>query len=362
MHLSLTRAERLWVVMITPREIEEKGFRMSFRGYNTDDVDDFLQEICDSYTEIYESNRRLKEKTGRLSDAVGQYKSMEDTLSDALNVAGKSADEIEEDANGKAEQIIRNAELTAQSIIGGAEQKIAEEQYRYENIKREIEIYKAKIIELLNAQLCVLKGYPKSASLEEELASEAERNNSVPTDAVAKPKAEKPSKVTDESGDESGEPSGMISESSASAKAADDKGIETDAEIKKPKAPTGGANLTAVENIVKGAAARAAENIIKDSAESAEENIKVTADKTEDIKESHNEIGVSDDKVKDDADDFGDTAEFEPVADSYGNDSENAFDKAADDAASKEYKNCDTESLPCVSMDKNGGYTVHKNQ
>ena len=128
MHLSLTRAERLWVVMITPREIEEKGFRMSFRGYNTDDVDDFLQEICDSYTEIYESNRRLKEKTGRLSDAVGQYKSMEDTLSDALNVAGKSADEIEEDANGKAEQIIRNAELTAQSIIGGAEQKIAEEQ------------------------------------------------------------------------------------------------------------------------------------------------------------------------------------------------------------------------------------------
>ena len=362
MHLSLTRAERLWVVMITPREIEEKGFRMSFRGYNTDDVDDFLQEICDSYTEIYESNRRLKEKTGRLSDAVGQYKSMEDTLSDALNVAGKSADEIEEDANGKAEQIIRNAELTAQSIIGGAEQKIAEEQYRYENIKREIEIYKAKIIELLNAQLCVLKGYPKSASLEEELAAEAERNNSVPTDAVAKPKAEKPSKVTDESGDESGEPSEMISESSTSAKAAGDKGIETDAEIKKPKAPTGGANLTAVENIVKGAAARAAENIIKDSAESAEENIKVTADKTEDIKESHNEIGVSDDKVKDDADDFGDTAEFEPVVDSYGNDSENAFDKAADDAASKEYKNCDTESLPCVSMDENGGYTVHKNQ
>ena len=60
MHLSLTRAERLWVVMITPREIEEKGFRMSFRGYNTDDVDDFLQEICDSYTVIYESIRSLK--------------------------------------------------------------------------------------------------------------------------------------------------------------------------------------------------------------------------------------------------------------------------------------------------------------
>lgn len=82
------------------------------------------------------------------------------------------------------------------------------------------------------------KAIPNRQALKKSLASEAERNNSVPTDAVAKPKAEKPSKVTDESGDESGEPSEIISESSASAKAADDKGIETDAEIKKPKAPT----------------------------------------------------------------------------------------------------------------------------
>lgn len=146
--------------MITPQDIAEKEFRMSFRGYNTEDVDNFLQEVYDCFDEIYNSNQDLKEKTGRLSDAVGQYKSMEDTLNNALNIAGKSADEIEDCANEKAAQIIRNAEITAQSIIAGAEQKIRAEEYRLENIKRETELYKEKIIQLLNAQLSLLDGYP----------------------------------------------------------------------------------------------------------------------------------------------------------------------------------------------------------
>lgn len=151
--------------MVTPQDIAEKGFRISFRGYNTEEVDDFLQEIYDSYIEIYEANQKLNETTDRLSDAVGQYKSMEDTLNDALNIAGMSADEIEKSAHSKASEIIKNAELAANSIIAGAEQKIAAEEYRLENIKREIDTYKAKIVELLNAQLCVLNEYPGSASL-----------------------------------------------------------------------------------------------------------------------------------------------------------------------------------------------------
>lgn len=152
-------------VMVTPQDIETKMFKVSFRGYNTMEVDEFLQEICDSYIELYEENKSLKKKAGLLSDAVGQYKSMEGTLQDALSVADKSADKIEKEAGSKAGEIIKNAELTAQSIIAGAEQKIADEEYRLERIKREIELYKAKVLELLNAQLGVLKEYPTSGGL-----------------------------------------------------------------------------------------------------------------------------------------------------------------------------------------------------
>ncbi len=151
--------------MLTPKDIETKVFKISFRGYDTSEVDDFLQEICDSYLELYESNKKLKDDASRLSEAVGQYKSLEETITDAAKIADMSANDIEIEAKGKAKLIIENAELTANSIVAGAEQRVAEETYRLESIKREVELYKNKIVELLNAQLSVLKGYPQSGSI-----------------------------------------------------------------------------------------------------------------------------------------------------------------------------------------------------
>lgn len=155
--------------MLTPKDIETKIFKISFRGYDVSEVDDFLQEICDSYVEIYSENKKYQDSIKRLSEAVGQYKSMEDTITDAVTVADKSASEIEIDAKQKAAAIIKNAEDTAKSIVAGAEQKIASEAYRLDTIKREIEIYKGKIIDLLNAQLSVLKEYPQSGDFESNL-------------------------------------------------------------------------------------------------------------------------------------------------------------------------------------------------
>lgn len=154
--------------MITPKDIETKMFKVSLRGYNISEVDDFLAEICDDYDKIYAENKELKKRVELLSQAVGDYKSMEGTLTDAVSIAGKSAADISRQANKSAAEIIRNAEITADSIIAGAEQKIAAESYRFESIKKEVEIYKAKIIQLLNAQLSVLKGYPQSGSIESE--------------------------------------------------------------------------------------------------------------------------------------------------------------------------------------------------
>ena len=173
--------------MLTPKDIETKIFKISFRGYDVSEVDDFLQEICDSYVEIYSENKKYQDQIRRLSDAVGQYKSMEETITDAVTVADKSASEIESDAKQKAANIIKNAEITANSIVAGAEQKIADEAYRLDSIKREIEIYKTKIIDLLNAQLSVLKEYPQSGDFKTNLRGEHTqqlwmRKNTEPSD------------------------------------------------------------------------------------------------------------------------------------------------------------------------------------
>ena len=174
--------------MLTPQDIENKMFKISFKGYNTEEVDDFLQQICDSYVELYMESKKYREQNGLLSEAVGQYKSMEGTLQDALSVADKSTGEIEKDAHRKAEAIIKNAEQTAADIVAGAKQKTELELQRFNEIQKKIEIYKEKITDLLNAQVSILSGYP---------ASVTERTETIDTKPVREAKKKEEMKTED---------------------------------------------------------------------------------------------------------------------------------------------------------------------
>lgn len=158
--------------MLTPKDIETKIFKISFRGYDVSEVDDFLQEICDSYVEIYDETKKYLKQIKNLSETVEQYKAMEDTVCNAVTVADKSATEIEAEARQKADDIVKNAKITAESIVAGAKQKTENEENRFNMIKREVEIYKTKIIDLLNAQLSVLKEYPQSGDFKSDLGVE----------------------------------------------------------------------------------------------------------------------------------------------------------------------------------------------
>jgi len=44
---------------ITPMDIEQQEFSRSFRGYNEEEVDDFLDKIVKDYEELINENIRL---------------------------------------------------------------------------------------------------------------------------------------------------------------------------------------------------------------------------------------------------------------------------------------------------------------
>ena len=48
--------------MITPIEIQNKEFRRTFRGYNEEEVDEFLKIITDDFQSLYRENMDLQEK------------------------------------------------------------------------------------------------------------------------------------------------------------------------------------------------------------------------------------------------------------------------------------------------------------
>jgi DivIVA domain-containing protein len=49
---------------LTPVEIQQKVFRLAFRGYNERDVDEFLDHITENLAALHEENKRLREQLG----------------------------------------------------------------------------------------------------------------------------------------------------------------------------------------------------------------------------------------------------------------------------------------------------------
>ena len=158
--------------MLTPQDIENKVFKRGMRGYDVEEVENFLQEVCDSYEKLYKENLVAKERISMLSDAVKQYKSMEDTLQNALAVAQRSGEDVKKNAYGKAEVILKDAENQAAEIINHSAQEVAKVTYQYEQMKRSVEVFRAKVVSLLNAQLDIIKDY-STIQIDEETLREA---------------------------------------------------------------------------------------------------------------------------------------------------------------------------------------------
>lgn len=144
--------------MITPLDIENKRFaKQKLGGYNVDEVDDFLDELTLEYGKLYKENTELKEKKEELDNNVGKYKDIENTLQNTLVMAQKTADEITAVAKQQAEQIVKEAEFSAKSSVEELNSQILVKQKELEDLRKQFDVYKAKMESLLISQLELLK-------------------------------------------------------------------------------------------------------------------------------------------------------------------------------------------------------------
>lgn len=144
--------------MLTPLDIENKRFtKQKLGGYNVDEVDDFLDELTLEYGKLYKENTELKEQKEELDNSVGKYKDIENTLQNTLVMAQKTADDITAVAKQQAEQIIKEAEFSAKNSVEELNAQILVKQKELEDLKKQFDVYKAKMESLLISQLELLK-------------------------------------------------------------------------------------------------------------------------------------------------------------------------------------------------------------
>lgn len=139
--------------MLTPLDIHNKEFSKIFRGYNSDEVDDFLDLIIKDYEHLYRENLDLKEQLEKNKEILGRYKEIEDTLHNTMILAQQTADEVKRNAEKEGDLILREAKNKAEAIIGESKLRIVEANTEYENLRKKVNKSKAQFRSFLMTQL-----------------------------------------------------------------------------------------------------------------------------------------------------------------------------------------------------------------
>ena len=148
--------------MITPLDIENKRFsKQMVNGYSVEEVDDFLDELTVDYTKNYKEVNELRAKVDELNKSLVQYKTIESTLQNTLVMAQSTAEEVKNVAKQKADQIVEEAKANAQKQVDELNNEIILKQKELDDVKKQFDIYKAKMESLLISQLELLKDINK---------------------------------------------------------------------------------------------------------------------------------------------------------------------------------------------------------
>ena len=149
--------------MITPLDIENKTFgKQMVNGYNVEEVKEFMATLLADYEKLYKENIEYKDKITVLNQGIQHYKSIEDTLQNALVVAQGTAETVKKNAKVEAENILKEAEINAIKSVDEINKQTVEKRMQLDDAKKQFDVYKAKMEALLISQLELLKEINKN--------------------------------------------------------------------------------------------------------------------------------------------------------------------------------------------------------
>ena len=132
------------------------------KGYSVEEVDDFLDEIGVDYAKKNKELTEAYKKIEELEASMQKYKTLEETLQNTLIMAQSTAEEVKKVAKQQAEQIVAEAKVSAKKEADGLDQQISYKRKALEDLKKEFDIYKAKMESLLISQLELIKEVNKN--------------------------------------------------------------------------------------------------------------------------------------------------------------------------------------------------------
>lgn len=141
---------------LTPLDIHNKEFSRRIRGYDEDEVNEFLDQVIKDYESVIRENKELQNQLLSLQERLDHFVNIEESLSKTILVAQEAADDVKNNSKKESQLILKEAEKNADRIINEALSKSRRIAIETEELRKQASIYRTRFRTLLEAQLELL--------------------------------------------------------------------------------------------------------------------------------------------------------------------------------------------------------------
>lgn len=135
---------------LTPLDIQQRQFSKSFRGFDENDVNEFIARISKDYEQVFTENRNLRDQVDRLKEQIKDYIELEKTLKQTLISAQKTSQEMKSNSEKESELILKEAELKAEKVVQEAREEARVLLKEIQQLRKQKRLFKLELKNLVD--------------------------------------------------------------------------------------------------------------------------------------------------------------------------------------------------------------------
>jgi len=167
---------------ISPIEIRQQEFSKKIRGYDPDEVQNFLESLAEELDNLNVENESLRNEVETLTDQINEFKKIEKNLQDTLLSAQESSTKSLDATKKQTSLMIREAELKASQIIEKARESTNDIRNAVINLREEKDLILAKLKAIVSSQANLLELKVERAGDEKTAGKKIEESNKMDID------------------------------------------------------------------------------------------------------------------------------------------------------------------------------------
>ena len=121
---------------ITPIDIQQKQFHVTFRGFERTEVETFLDQVREEMEALMREVTELREFRQVYDDRMSEVRQKEETVKNTMVMTQKLMEDQKDNARREAALVIKDAEIRSQQIIGSAHEQRVKLEAEIQNLKR----------------------------------------------------------------------------------------------------------------------------------------------------------------------------------------------------------------------------------